>query len=151
MVGLKNYKPLRLIAADQDDLQIISACLQDAVGKVGDFAYLPEKRRFAFVTNRFVWEVATHKKRGPFARVRAGLHFDDVLSVKQMHIKTDAPDAVVALLSINYAVVEDDKTATITLRFAGGGSIRLEVEAVNVQMNDMSDPWQTRSKPDHQS
>ncbi|HEY5006358.1 MAG TPA: DUF2948 family protein, partial [Caulobacteraceae bacterium] len=31
--------PLRLLAEDADDLGVISAALQDAVGQIGDIAY----------------------------------------------------------------------------------------------------------------
>lgn len=148
MTGLQDYKPLRLIANDAEDLGVLSACFQDAVAKVGDFAFLPNERRFAFVANRFVWEAAGGRKIGPFARVRAGAHFDDVLSVKHHHIRSDAKDAVVELLAIRFEP-DTDGAGAIVLDFAGGGAIRLEVESVNAQMADISTPWRTRSKPSH--
>ncbi len=142
------------MAGDGDDLNAISSCLQDAVLKVGDFAYLSEKRRFAFVANRFVWEASINRRVGPFARVRAGLHFDDVMSVRQKNIKNDADDAVVSLLAIRRENHENDSDEnaeqTIVLEFSGGGIIQLQVEAINVQLDDISEPWQTRSRPDHQ-
>jgi len=146
---IRNYKPLRLIAGDSDDLNVISACLQDAVTKVKDFAYLPGQRRFAFVANRFVWEASINKRIGPFSRVRAGIHFDDVLKVQQQNIKADASDAVVSLMAIRHDPGEEDDTSLIILEFAGGGTIRLEVEAVNAQIEDISEPWRTRSRPVH--
>lgn len=149
MASLKDYKPLRLMAGDAEDLDVLSACLQDAVAKLGDFAYLPEERRFAFVANRFVWEYAADRKTGPFARVRAGAHFDDVKSAKFQHLKSNAKDAVVELLSIRFEPGEDGAGAVI-LDFAGGGAVLLEVESINAFMSDMSDPWRTRAKPKHE-
>lgn len=149
MHTIRNYKPIRLIAGDSDDLNVISACLQDAVTKVGDFAYLHERRRFAFVANRFVWEATISRRMGPFARVRAGIHFDDVLSVQQQNIKSDAKDAVVSLMAIRHESRPDERTDIVILEFSGGGSIRLEVEAVNAQIEDISEPWRTRSRPSH--
>ena len=49
-------KPLKLIALDEEDLAVVSSHLQDAVVRVGDMAYLPSKKRFAAVLNRFDWE-----------------------------------------------------------------------------------------------
>ena len=46
----------KLIALDQEDLQVISAHCQDAVLKVGDLNYFPAESRFAIAMNRFVWE-----------------------------------------------------------------------------------------------
>lgn len=149
MAGLNHYKPLRLIANDAEDLSILSASLQDAVAKVGDFSFLPEERRFAFVANRFLWEVAGKRSLGLFGRVRSGIHFDDVLSVKHYHLRTDAKEAVVDLLAIGFEQGEDG-TGAVMLNFAGGGAIRLDVESINAQMSDISAPWRTRLKPKHE-
>ena len=35
-------RPLRLLAVDHDDLQIVSAALQDAIAHVGDIRYEPK-------------------------------------------------------------------------------------------------------------
>lgn len=146
MTSLKDYKPLRFLAADQEDLNVISLCLQDALAKLGDFAFQPERRRFVFVANRFIWEAAG--KRGPFGRVRTGIHFDDVIKVSRQNLRDDANDAVVALLAVRFKQTSDG-AGSIFLDFAGGGAIRLDVEAVNAHMTDISEPWPTRSKPEH--
>ena len=149
MVSLKDYKPLRLMAGDEDDLKVLSAVLQDAVAKLGDFAFLPGERRFAFVANRFVWECAGKSRAGPFARVRAGAHFDDVKSVKFQNLKTGAKDAVVEFLAARFEPGEDG-AGVIVLDFAGGGAVRLEVESVNAFLSDISEPWGARAKPKHE-
>jgi len=148
LASLNDYKPLRLMAGDAEDLGVISACLQDAVAKLGDFSFLPDARRFAFVANRFVWECAGKGRTGPFARVRAGAHFDDVKSAQFQHLRDDAEGAVVELLSFRFEPGEDGG-GEIILDFAGGGAIRLEVESINAYMSDMSEPWRTRAKPKH--
>jgi len=146
--SLKDYAPLSLMAGDASDLDVISTVLQDAVAKLGDFAWLPDARRFAFVANRFVWECVGARRAGPFARVRAGIHFDDVIAVKYQNLRNDAKDAVVELLAIRFEPGEDGAGA-IMLDFAGGGAVRLEVESINAYMSDISEPWRTRAKPKH--
>ncbi len=133
-----------------DDLGVISACLQAAVAKLGDFTFLPDQRRFVFMSNRFVWECASDRRSGLFARVRAGTHFDDVKSAKFQKLRTDAKDAVVELLAIRFEASEDGAGAII-LDFAGGGALRLEVESINAFLSDISDPWRTRAKPEHKA
>ena len=149
MTDLRCYKPLSMQAADEEDLKVLSACLQDAVAKIGDFAFLPAQRRFAFVANRFVWECAVDRTHGPFARVRTGVHFDDVLGVQHQNLRLDAHDAVVDILSIGFEAGVDGGGAVI-ISLAGGGAIRLAVESVNMHCSDISDPWRTRSRPDHE-
>ena len=88
-----------LAAEDAEDLEVISARLQDAVAPLKELVYLPKKRRFAALFNRFKWE---DKRRRADLRVKALLHFDDVLSVKSKGLKRGAPDAVVSLLAIRF-------------------------------------------------
>lgn len=142
------YSPLRLKAEDASDLQAISACLQDAVAKIGDFTWLPDQRRFAFVANRFVWETALDRTRGPFERVRAGAHFDDVRTVQRLNLRSEPKDAILELLAVRFEPGQDG-TGVVMLDFSGGGAIRLDVEAINARLMDISAPWRTRSKPQH--
>ena len=138
---------LKLAAADAEDLEMLSARLQDAVGKLKDFAWLPKQRRFAALVNRFRWEDA----KGPGTRVQAVLRFDGVSKVQSVNVKHGAPDAVVSLLAINFIPSgEGDPAGTIELALAGGGTIRLTVECIDAELADQTAPWAARAKPDHE-
>lgn len=139
---------LRLIAEDSDDLDVISAHLQDAVTLVRDIAYLPSARRFAMVVNRFRWEGVGAARSHGLSRVRAGLHFDNVLKVQTRYIAQDRPEGVVNLLAIRFAELEAP-SGIVTLSFSGGAEIRLEVEALEAHLKDMSLTWETTNLPDH--
>jgi hypothetical protein len=143
---------LTLAAADAEDLEIISARLQDAVGQVKDLVWLPKSRRFAALLNRFKWETAERRRgRGDNLRVRAGLHFDDVLSVKSTRLKRGDPEAVFELLAITFAAkAADDPAGTIELVLAGGGAIKLEVECIDAELTDVSGEWAALDRPSHQ-
>jgi hypothetical protein len=138
-----------LAAQDKDDLTILSARLQDAAAKLGDFVFLPKQRRFACVVNRLKWE------DGGKARVRAGLHFDGVLRVRTQGVKLGAKDAVVAILALAFTPDKseagggEDPGGVIELVLAGGGAIRLEVECIAAELADMTRPWTARATPDH--
>lgn len=135
-----------LAAHDAEDIEVISARLQDAVAKVGDLKYLPKKRRFAGVFNRFKWESG---ERGNL-RIRTGLHFDGVLSVKSKNIKMGAPEAVVSLLAIKFTPKGDeDPGGQVELVFAGGGSILLEIECLDAGLADVGGEWAARGRPQH--
>ena len=138
---------LKLAAADAEDLEILSARLQDAAAKIKDLVWLPKQRRFAALFNRFRWE----DSQGQATRVRAGLHFDGVLSVKSQHMKRGAPDAVVSLLTIRFAPKDgEDPGGTVELVFAGGGTIRLEVECIDAELRDLTGPWAALGRPRHE-
>ena len=138
-----------LAAQDAEDLIILSARLQDAAAKLGDFAYLPRQRRFAGVVNRLQWET------GAKTRVRAGLHFDGVLGVKTQNVKLGATNAVVCILALTFTPrtaqegAIDDPGGVIELVLAGGGVIRLDVECIAAALSDITQPWAARAKPDH--
>ena len=138
---------MKLAAADTEDLEMLSARLQDAAGKLKDFAWLPRQRRFACVVNRYRWEEA---KGARGSRVRAGLKFDGVLDVKSQNIKRGAPDAVVSLLAIKYTGnAEQDPGGIIELVLAGGGTIRLTVECIDAELSDLTGPWEASARPSH--
>jgi len=115
---------LKLIALDADDLAVISAHLQDAVLKVADMAFLPREKRFAAIANRFDWIDAIEndgaREKG-YARRRVALRFEP----------------------------GDPPQGQVTLEFAGGGAIRLNVECIEAELRDLGPVWQARSKPKH--
>jgi hypothetical protein len=135
---------LKLAAADAEDLQILSARLQDAVVKLKNFVWLPRKRRFAAVVNRLAWE------DGGKTRVRAGLHFDGVLKVQSSRVKLGAGEAVVSILAVTFTPNEgEDPGGVIEIVLAGGGALRLTVECIDAELADMSGPWAAIGTPDH--
>ncbi len=142
---------LILAAEDEEDLQVISARLQDAVAKVQDLVWLPRAGRFAALFNRFKWEEAERKNgKGDNVRVRAGLYFDRVRSVKSAKITRANPDAVVALLAIRFtAAGDDDPAGVVELIFAGGGTIRMDVECIDAGLSDVSGEWAALRRPLH--
>jgi hypothetical protein len=137
---------LKLKAADAEDLEIVSARVQDAVGRLKNFVWLPKERRFAMLLNRFRWEDA----RGNGTRVQAALRFDCVSKVQSQNVKLGAPEAVVALLAIRFTSAGgDDPGGVIELILAGGGAFRLTVECIDAELADLTRPWTARAKPDH--
>lgn len=141
---------LVLAAEDAEDLEVISAHLQDAVARIKDIAYLPKKRRFAAIFNRFKWEKPERGRAGGNVRVQSGLHFDSVLSVKSKNVKLGAPEAVVSLLAIRYTPPSGDASHSIELLFSGGGMIRLKVECIDAVLSDLSGEWAARGRPAHE-
>ncbi|MGE0769403.1 MAG: DUF2948 family protein [Hyphomicrobiaceae bacterium] len=151
---------LKLIAFDQDDLNVVSAHIQDAVVRVGDIAYLPREKRFAGVFNRFDWTRILSEKAdadGPrpepdIARVRTALRFERVLGVRSTGIDLDRPSDVLALLAVSFEPnAPDDPSGTVTLTFAGTSTLKLAVECLEAELKDLGGAWAARARPDHPS
>ncbi|WP_439816109.1 DUF2948 family protein [Zavarzinia sp. CC-PAN008] len=137
-----------LAAEDREDLDVLGAMLQDAVVRVGDMTWSARARRFALVANRFRWEGAADSRRRTGERVRCGLQVDGVRAVAYQGFTLRAADQILALLTLNWQ--PDDAGGTLTLVFAGGAAIRLQAEAIAVELRDLSDPWPARSRPNHE-
>lgn len=145
---MKPSTPLRLRALGAEDVPVISAALQDAAGKLGDFLFEAGPQRFTLALNRYRWEAAG--QRGAGERVRTGVQIGAVLAAKSKRIKQDAPDAVVSLLAIQFEPAgEDQPGGELVLHFSGGGEMRLTVECVDIALADLSEPWRAARRPDH--
>ena len=140
-----NPRGLTLGAEDAEDLEIISARLQDAVAKVGDLVFLPKSHRFAALFNRFRWEAKDD------TRVRTGLYFNDVTGVKAQNLRRDKPDAVVSLLAIRFTPKGgEDPGGAVELVFSGGGVLKLDVECIDAGLSDVSGEWAALGRPGHE-
>jgi len=137
---------LRLLAEDVEDIQIISAALQDAVARVGDILYEPQARRLTIVFNRFLWE---RQGRAAEGRVRSALQLGSVMAVKARRLKRDPKDAVVELLAVDFQP-GDTPSGQVVMSFAGGADLVAEVECLDAVLADVSQPWPTRRSPRHE-
>jgi len=142
-------KPLKLIALDEEDLEIVSSHLQDAVVRVGEMAYQPSQKRFAAVLNRFNWEQAVKagEDRGNERR-RTALRIDRVLAAQLKSLRPSQADRTLSLLAVRFKV-DDHPSGYVTLTFSGGASIRLKVECIEAELTDLGPSWTARSRPRH--
>lgn len=145
-------KPLRLMALDADDLQVVSALTQDAVFPANEIAWRVRAKEFALLLNRFRWEDAeAAAKRGrAVERVQSVLIFGDVLKVQSQGVEKGDADTVMSLLSISFEPGEDGM-GRIILTLAGDGAIALDVETIDAKLQDVTRPYlaPSRKTPDH--
>lgn len=134
---------LKLRAEDAEDLAVISAILQDSLVTVGEMAWLPDEKRFVMIANRFRWEPDIAGEHQDFERILSGLRIDGVTRVQRRGFSLKDKDGLLALLAIR---VEE---GALLFHFAGGGSIRLEVERILCHLDDLGEPWPTRWRPKH--
>jgi hypothetical protein len=126
---------LRLLAADEADLETISALVQDAAVKRSDVAYDAKARRLVIIANRYRWET-----RQP-SRVRSVLRLDSLTGLKRR--AWPSSDTVLDLLALRW------ENGGIEIDFAGGAALRAEAECIDVELHDLSGPWGTKRTPRH--
>ena len=138
--ALAPMEPLRLLAEDAVDLQIISAALQDAIMRPVDIRWEREARRLTVVLSRFCWECGG-------TRVMAAMQFGDVEAVKSRRLPR-LPESALELLALDFEPTEAPGGRVI-LMFAGGGDLRIDVECLDAVLTDLSDRWPARMAPTH--
>ena len=139
---------LKLLALDAEDLQVISAHVQDAVLRVGDIDWRAAEKRVVIAMNRFVWEAPKRLFGRHDERRRAALHFDRVLAVKTAGIDRGQPAEVLSLLAIRFEAT-DAPAGYVDLVFSGGATMRLDVECIEAQLSDLGGAWEATSRPAH--
>ena len=139
--------PLKLTALDAEDLEIVSAHMQDAALLVGDIRYLPRQKKLVLLANRFDWHGAASD--AGFRRRRCGLQIHRVFEVMFNNLRRDDPSAVLSLLAILFHPAPEPPGGIVELTFSGGGAMRAEVECVEVALDDLGPSWETPRKPDH--
>ena len=140
-------KPLRLVAMDAEDLQVLSALCQDAVFPATEMQWQPKQKRFGMLLNRFRWEDIPQAERGNRKpeRVQCVLAVENVTRVASQGVDRTDGDTILSLLAVTF---EED---AVILTLAGDGAVRLEVEDLEVALRDVTRPYGAVSGkvPDH--
>jgi hypothetical protein len=140
---------LKLMAFDVEDLTVLAAHLQDAVGVIGDMAFRAKEKRFVALINRFERAAAAGE---PGRRRRAALRIDRATRAEVQGLDLKRKGEVVALLTATFVPDADPDRAPagqLTLVFAGNGAIRLHVECLEILLEDLGPVWAARVEPRH--
>lgn len=129
--------PLRLRAMDAEDLQVISSLAQDSIFPITEMTWQRTQRRFALLLNRFRWEDAATTQA---ERVRALLTVEDVQAVQTRGIDRSDSGTILSLLSIALEPGADG-AGRVVLWLAGGGAVAVDVEALEVTLKDVTQPY----------
>jgi len=141
--------PLNLGALDVGDLEVLSSLVQDAVFPITEMTWHAGAHRFAILLNRFRWEDEGRARHGP-ERVQSVLAVDTVQRVSSQGIDRADKDMILSILSATFEPAEDG-AGHVLLTLAGDGAIRLEVEALDVTLKDVTRPYKATSgkMPEH--
>ncbi len=103
---------LKLVALDRDDIEVVSAHVQDARVRVGEIYWYPDNHRFVMALNRFDWMAAVDAKpdaKADYRRCRTALRFERVLSCQCRGVNPANKNAELNLLAVEF--VERDSPA----------------------------------------
>src|SRR6476469_977220 len=94
-------EPVKFVALDRDDLEVVSTHLQDALVKVADVAWRPQEKRVVIGLSRFDW-LSAEGTRPELRRCRAALRFERVSCCKCRSVNPHGKDAVLNLLAEDF-------------------------------------------------
>jgi hypothetical protein len=140
-------EPVKFVALDPDDLEVVSTHLQDALVKVSDVIWRPQEKRLVVGLSRFDW-VAAECGSPELRRCQAALRFDRVSGCKCRNVDPAGKDAVLNLLAVEFAQ-SDPPSGVVKLIFSGGGMLRLEVECLECELADLGPSWPAGRRPSH--
>ena len=140
-------EPVKFVALDRDDLEVVSTHLQDALVKVADVLWRPQEKRLVIALNRFDW-LAAEGTKPELRRCRSALRFERVTCCKCKSVNPHGKDAVLNLLAVEFDET-DAPGGVVTLTFSGGGVLRLEVECLEAELADIGPTWPCDCRPVH--
>jgi hypothetical protein len=138
---------LKLVALDQDDLEVVSTHLQDATLTVGDVHWRPDEKRLVISLARFDWEGSLGQSPR-LQRRGTALRFERVSSIKCRNVNFKDKQAQLNLLAVEFDE-NDPPGGVVTLIFSGGAALRLEVECLECELVDLGPVWAATCCPKH--
>ena len=121
----------KIIANDNEGLQMISACCAGAEIKVSDIKYLQSNKVFLLSLKRTKIETRNEDKK-----VNSICKFEFVDSVKSKNIKQDDVDQKLELITMDY--LKNNDNYEISLIFTNNAYITLSTEIIEVTLDDQN-------------
>ena len=121
----------KIIANDNDGLQMISACCAGAEIKVSDIKYLQTNKVFLLSLKRTKIETENDGKK-----VNSICKFEFVDSVKSKNIKQDDVGQKLELITMDY--LKNNDNYEISLIFTNNAYITLSTEIIEVTLDDQN-------------
>ena len=122
----------KIIANDQEGLQMISACSAGAKVKVLDIKYLASNKVFLLSIERTKVETGQDNKK-----INSICRFDFVDKVKSKNIDQSNQELVLELIGIDY--LKNNTDYEISLIFSNNAHIALTTETIEVRLEDQSE------------
>ena len=122
----------KIIATDNEGLQMISACCARAKVKVSDIKFLKSNKIFLLSIERTKIESGQEDKK-----INSICKFDFVDQVKSKNIGQKNQDLVLELIGIDYLKNKDDYE--INLIFNNNAHISLMTETIEVRLEDQNE------------
>ena len=142
---MTNPDRLKLKAVAAEDIEVLSALLQDSLVAAPDIRFLAEDACLVMVLNRYCWEQNSKDSQTQPQRCMCGLKVTSVSQIRQRGL-SGQPNQFYNLLSITY----EEATRRLTFTFSERCGIRLDVDRLALLVQDIADPHPGFARPQHE-
>jgi len=122
----------KIIASDQEGLQMISACSSGAKVKIADIKYLPSSKVFLLSIERTKIESDQLDKK-----INSICRFDFIDKVRSKNIDQLNQEKILELIGIDY--LKNNNVYEINLIFNNNSHIALTTETIEARLEDQSE------------
>ena len=136
---------LRLKAVAAEDIEVLSALLQDSLVAASDIQFLADEACLIMLLNRYCWEQSSQKTQSHPQRCMCGLKVISVSQIRQRGLSGQT-NQFYNLLSITY----EEAIKRLTFTFSEGCGIRLDVDRLALLLEDVADPHPGFARPQHE-
>ena len=124
----KNYLA-KIIAKDNNGLNLISACCSEAKVRIKDIKFLKKNKIFLFFLERFKKEEDKSSEK-----INSICKFEFIEEVKSQNINQESDEVIIELLAID--ILKRNQIYEITLLFKNNAFITLFTEIIEATLED---------------
>ena len=122
----------KIIATDNEGLQVISACCANSKVKISDIKFLKSNRIFLLLVERSKVETVQKDKK-----INSICKFECVDMVKSKNIDQKNQDLVLEIIAIDY--LKNKNNYEINIIFNNNAHITLTVKTIEVRLEDQNE------------
>ena len=135
-------KALNIGAFDKRDLEVVSSLIQDSILPTNEVKWLSNSDKLALLINRFRWEdksLALSERR-KLERVQSLLMINHVKNISSIGFSPKQKGKILSILSISFDG-DEGGSGTVLIVVSGNGGIRVEVDALEINLRDVTMPY----------
>ncbi len=144
----EHWKPLKLLAKDENDLDVLIECLFESITPTSEMLFDSNKKYFAMMLERFTWECAEGQDFN-LMQVKSLLVFYNIRKVSYVGLEREInkKECISSEYLSLFSIIYDNNN--ILLMFGKGVTIRLDTSGLRCTMEDIGKPKWPAVTPRH--
>ncbi len=135
-------KALNIGAFDKRDLEVVSSLIQDSIFPTSEIKWFSNANKLALLINRFRWEdkKSAQLQDRRVERVQSLLMINHVKNISSSGFSPKQKDKILSILSVSFNG-DEGGSGSVLIVVSGNGGIRVEVDALEINLRDVTTPY----------